>query len=174
MSNLDLTTNATHPIHDAMNELHGLARTWLAGVQSPEVAKIRSWTARALGAVQVASAGRRCTHFLGVASESLMLARSRFDVLFLEQRISEETVADARKHIHRILLALEQLKAVSLASWSTVELPALAPSSQNLEEDPTIRPLRRILTKVAKAARIVAEREKRRRAERNPTEEGSS
>src|SRR5690242_1926572 len=120
MSNLDLTTNANHPIHHALSELHALTRTWLDAVRSPEAAKMRRGTARALGAVQVASTGRRCGYFLGVASESLLWTRSGFEVLFLDRLISNETFDGARRHINRILFAIEQLKAAPLDKWSTV------------------------------------------------------
>lgn len=174
MNKLDLTTNANHPIHHALNELHVLTQTWLNGVRSPSVAKARRWTARALGAVQVASTGRRCDHFLGAASESLLLTKGGFCALFLEGRISEETFDQARRYIDRVLIALERLKTVQVGDWSTVELPALETPPQNLAEDPTIKPLRRILARMAKVARMVRERKKGPPAERDPaTEDGS-
>jgi hypothetical protein len=172
MSNLDLTTNQAHPIHNALNELHALTKTWLAGVLSPAVAKMQRGTARALGAVQVASTGRRCGYFLGVASESLLLTRGGYYALFLEREISSEIFDEARRRINRILVGLEQLKTVPLAEWSTVELPVLEAPPQTLDEDPTIKPLRRILVKAAKAARLV--RPKAPPGQRDPATEGAS
>src|SRR3954468_3878655 len=91
-----------HPIHTSLIEFHLLTKNWLAGIGSSEISRMRRATARAVGAVEVASAGFRRAHHLRLAQESLRWMRSGFGLLFLEKVISPEVFDEARRRLDQI------------------------------------------------------------------------
>jgi len=107
---------------------------------------MRRATARAMGAVRIAATGSRRFHHLRLAWDSLLWTQNGFDVLLGDGQISDKTFDKARRHLHRILICLEQLMAAEDLDWSTVELPAIEKPPQNLVEDPDIKRWRRVST----------------------------
>jgi hypothetical protein len=145
-----LAANASHPIHQALVDLHGLVRKWLAPLESADASRMRRATARAMGAVRIAATGSRRFHHLRLAWESLLWVQNGFDVLLGDAQVSDKTFDKARRHLHRVLVCLERLMATDEDSWSTVELPAIEKRPENLAEEPTIKRLRRLPSWVEK------------------------
>lgn len=152
MEKPNLTTNADHPIHQALEDLHGLVRKWLAPLRSADASRMRRATARAMGAVRIAATGSRRFHHLKLAWDSLLWTENGFKVLFGDGVVTDKTFDKARRHLHRILICLERLMAAEDVSWSAVELPAIEKRPKNLAEEPTIKRLRWISTWAEKAA----------------------
>jgi hypothetical protein len=161
-----MTTNKrlpteVHPVHNALVRFHTLVKGWLGEVQllNSEVAKVRRATARAMGAVEVASGGFRRAHNLKIAQSAMLTARSGFRLFELEGAISPEVFDEAWRRIDQIWIGLERLLAVGATSWSTVELPALEPAPDKVQDGPALTFLRQILVDVDEARRSIRERE---------------
>jgi hypothetical protein len=148
MKNLNLTANASHPIHHALSELHLFVTKGFGQAPSTEAARLIRATIRARGAVKIAGAGVRRGHHLGVAIESLLWAQNGFEVLLLNGKIEHEMFDEARRRLDQVLQGLERLSGAADGSWSTVELPKLEAPSTDLAEDATIKPLRLLVARV--------------------------
>jgi hypothetical protein len=160
MKKLNLTTNASHPIHHALSELHVLVAKGLAQVPSTEAARAIRATFRARGALKIAGSGVRCGHHLGMAVESLIWTQNAFEVLLLDDRITPELFDEARRRLDQILQGIERLSGVSDGNWSTVELPSLADPPTDLAEAPTLKPLRLLVARVTELVLGLSKRDR--------------
>jgi hypothetical protein len=151
-----------HPIHDVIVDLHFFAKEWLESVRQlrTEVARIRRATARAAGALQVASRGDRRKHHLRLVRESMGWCRSSFLLLFLEGHIPAEVYDEARRRIDQIDSGVKRLESAGDESWSAIEPPPLAAPVSEFEKEPAFKPIRRLLARIAETTRLVQNQRK--------------
>jgi hypothetical protein len=153
--------NTNHPIHHALEDLHLSVIQWLHGVRSSEVAGMLRSTRRACRAVEMAATGTRRKHYVQMALEKLRWTRTGFRILLVEGLISESTCLEARAHLSRMILAVEQLGEAEDGNWSTVELPPLEVLPTDSGDDALIKRVRRLRKRFANAVRPAAERDER-------------
>lgn len=140
-----------------------LAKGWLADVDlfTSEVAKARRATARAMGAVEVASGGFRRAYNLKIAQSAMLTARGCFRLFQLEGMISPEVFDEAWRRIDQIWIGLQRLLDVGTASWTTVELPPLEAAPEMVEDAPALTFLRQIRAEVDEIMSSIRERVER-------------
>lgn len=153
--------NDVHPVHTALVRFHTLVKGWLDDVElfTSEVAKARRATARAMGAVEVASGGFRRAYNLKIAQSAMLTARGCFRLFQLEGMISPEVFDEAWRRIDQIWIGLQRLLDVGTASWTTVELPPLEHAPEKVEDAPVLTFLRQILAEADEVTRSIRERE---------------
>jgi hypothetical protein len=155
MKKINVTINASHPIHQLIDDLNLSVVHWLIGVRSPEVPKMLRAIGRAMGAIRIAGTGRRQEHHVGSAVEALIWVETGFRLLFQGNRISAEIFDLARRHLDRVLKAIELLAATDSESWSTVEMPPLQKRPDNLAEDPSIKSILLLRSRIAEETRAL-------------------
>jgi hypothetical protein len=159
MKKLNLTANVSHPIHQALSELHVLVSQARAEFPSTVAERLLRATMRARGAVKIAGSGVRRGHHLGMAVESLTWTQNTFEVLLFDGKITPELFDEVRRRLDQVLQGIELLSGAGDGNWSTVALPALAAPPAELAEEPTIKPLRLLVARVAELLLALRKRE---------------
>jgi hypothetical protein len=155
-----LIANLDHPIHEALEKLHTGMLALIAGVRSPLATRIRNATARAIAEIEAADAEVRRSRHVWTAIDALIIARGCLRALFLERKVTAEVVDEGRRHLNRMLQALDDFEAADDES-SAFELPVLENAPQDLGESSTINRLRAAIAHAAEVVRAVREREPR-------------
>ena len=159
MKNLSLTLNASHPIHHALAELFGYATQWLASARPRDMETMLGATAKAMGAVKIASTGSRRSFHLELAFQKLLWVQNGFQVLFQRGKLSAEVFDESRRRLDQVLACVERLAAIDQDDWSTIELPPIATRPVDIAEDATIKLLRHMLTRIIEETRALRLRE---------------
>jgi len=155
MPTINLTINASHPIHQLLDELHVSVVEWLDGIQTTVSRKMLRAIFRAMGSVKNASVGLRRAFHLGNAVESLNWMDIGFRVLFQRRLISAALYDLARRRLDRILKTVERLAAADDSDWSLVQPPPLEDQPADLAEDAVIKPQRLLFEQVAEETRAL-------------------
>jgi len=159
MKNFSLTLNASHPIHHALAELFGYATQWLVRARPRDMETMLGATAKAMGAVKIASAGSQRLFHLELAFQKLLWVQNGFQVQFQRGKLSAEFFEESKRRLDRVLVCVELLIAIDQDDWSTIELPPLATTPVDIAEDATIKLLRHMLTRIVEETRAVRLRE---------------
>jgi len=159
MKKVNVTGNASHPIHQLLDQLNMSVFQWLVGVRSTEVPKMLRAMTRAMGSIRIAGTGRRQEHHIGNAVESLIWTETGFRVLFQRGQIAADIYDVARRHLDRALRALELLGATDSDNWPTIELPPLRKRPDDLAESANIKPLILMRARIEEETRALRVRE---------------
>lgn len=167
MKKVNVTINASHPIHQLLDELNLSLIEWIDGVVSTEVPKMFRAMGRAMGAIKIAGTGQRQALYVGSAVASLIWIETGFRMLFQRNLISAEIFELGTRRLNRLLKALELLSATSSENWPNVELPPLQDPPENVAEDTTIKQIRRLKIRITEETRALQIREKQTTPEPN-------
>jgi hypothetical protein len=155
MKKVNVTINASHPIHQLLDELNLSLIEWIDGVRSTEVPKMFRAISRAMGAIKIAGTGQRPEYHAGSAVASLIWIETGFRVLFQRKLISAEIFELATRRLNRLLKAIELLSAAGSENWPDVELPPLQNPPDVLAEDATIKQIRLLRVRIAEETRAL-------------------
>jgi hypothetical protein len=161
MKKVNVTINASHPIHQLLDELNLSLIEWIDSVRSTEVPRMFRAMSRAMGAIKIAGTGQRQNQYVGSAVASLIWIETGFRVLFQRRLISAEIFQLATRRLNRLLRAMELLSATGSENWSTVELPPLEDPPDDLAEDTIIKQIRLLRARISEEARALRLREQK-------------
>jgi hypothetical protein len=155
MKKVDVTVNASHPIHQLLDELNLSLIEWIDRVESTEVPKMFRAMSRAMGAIKIAGTGQRQHYHVGSAVASLIWVETGFRMLFQRKLIAAEVFDLATRRLNRLLKAIELLSATSSENWPSVELPPLQNPPSELAEDATIKQINLLRVRIAEETRAL-------------------
>ena len=159
MKKVNVTINASHPIHHLLDELNLSLIEWIDGVRSPEVPKMFRAMSRAMGAIKIAGTGHRQDYYVASAFASLIWIETGVRTLFQRNLIAAEIFELASRRLNRLLSAVELLSATGSENWPNVELPPLQNAPDDLAEGVTVKKIRLLKARIRKETRALRMRE---------------